>query len=377
MSKQQISEQFLNALRKYFNGDILIDDAVKESGLKTRKQFQFKIKAAYKNNFINVLRPIDSEKGKEVKNWIRRSRGITKDIEVIIVNDTPEDDVFFSAAAEKVLCFLKELLLRDDKEEINIGIVSGTSVADTIEYAVKDGFWEEVMGGTKFEGKTKDGKEKSINIVAICSTTLEGWDLEGNANNSTLLLAKMLRNKLKPLGVKVTPYGISTELVVYDVESNEVDKRESSKMILRIVDPKRVDQSSNEKSRLDILIAGVGSSKDSKNVLQKVIREEKGVQIPDKVKGDVGFWPIDEEGKVIEIFDTMGKKLRVYSLITPEIMRELAGGGGFVILIARNRRHKDDEVSKTVPIRAAIRGNFGNVIITDGDTANKLMEDPL
>ena len=148
-------------------------------------------------------------------------------------------------------------------------------------------------------------------------------------------------------------------------------------MILRIVDPKRVDQSSNEKSRLDILIAGVGSSKDSKNVLQKVIREEKGVQIPDKVKGDVGFWPIDEEGKVIEIFDTMGKKLRVYSLITPEIMRELAGGGGFVILIARNRRHKDDEVSKTVPIRAAIRGNFGNVIITDGDTANKLMEDPL
>jgi DNA-binding transcriptional regulator LsrR (DeoR family) len=98
--------------------------------------------------------------------------------------------------------------------------------------------------------------------------------------------------------------------------------------------------------------------------------------LPVEVVGDVGFWPIDEEGNVVEIFDKKGKKLRVYSLITPEIMKELAGGGGIVILIARNHRH-NDEVSKTVPIRAAIRGGFGNVIITDEYTANEIIREPL
>ena len=270
MSDQQITEKFLNALRRYFSGDILIDEAVQESGLKSRKQFQFRIKNAYAHNLIVVHRRVDPDKGRKVRDWIIRSRGISKGMEVYIVNGIPDDDTFFSAAAEKLLGFLKELLLREDKEEINIGIVSGTSTADTVGYSVKDGFWQEVMGGTKFEGKTKEGKAKSINIVAICSTTLEGWDLEGNANISTILLAKMLKKKLEPLGVKVTPHGISTELVVSEDGSKQVDKRESNKVILGIVDPKRADTDSKEESKLDILIAGVGSSKDEKNVFQKV-----------------------------------------------------------------------------------------------------------
>jgi hypothetical protein len=376
MSNQEITEKFLNALRKYFSGDMLIDDAVEESGLKSRKQFQFRIKTAYKHNLIIVRRRVDPEKGTKVKDWIRRSRGIAKDMEVYIVNDIPDDDSFFSAAAEKFLGFFKELLLREDKEEINIGIVSGTSATDTVEYAVKDGFWQEVMGETKFKGKTKHGKEKSINIVAICSTSLERWDLDGNANISTLLLAKMLKNKLEQFGFKVTPYGISTELVVLEEDSKQVDERESNKMILRIVDPKRVDPNSKEKSKLDMLIAGVGSSKDEKNVFQKVIRQEMGVKLPERVIGDVGFWPIDKDGNEVEICDANNRRLQVYSLITPEIIRELAGGGGIVMLIARNHRH-DEEVPKTIPIRAAIRGGFGNVIFTDEDTANELIREPL
>lgn len=379
MPNQEITENFLSALRKYLSGDILIDDATKEAGLKTRKQFQHHIKTAYARGLLAVRRRVDFEMSGKVIGWVHRTLGIAKGMEAYVVSGIPDDETFFGAAAEKFLGFLKELLLREDKEEINIGIVSGTSATDTVEYAVKDGFWQEVMGGTKFEGKTKYGKEKSINIVAICSTSLVGWDLDGNANISTILLAQMLKNKLEPIGFEITPYGISTELVVFEEDSKQVDKRESNKMILRIVDPKRVDTNSQEKSGLDILIAGVGSSKDEKNVFQKVIRQEMGVQLPESVVGDVGFWPIDKDGGVVKIRykdKDKDRELRVYSLITPEIMRELAGGGSFVMLIARNHRH-NKKVSKTIPIRAAIRGGFGNVIITDEDTANELISEPL
>jgi len=374
MTNQEITEKFLSALRKYLSGDIMIDEAVEESGLKSRKQFQFRIKSAYAHNLIIVRRRIDPEKGTKVREWIYRSRGIAKGMEVFVIPDIPDDETFFSAVAEKFLGFLKELLSREDKEEINIGIVSGTGAADTVKYVVKEGFWQEIMGGTKFKGTTKQGKEKSINIVAICSTNLDGWELDGNANISTLLLARMLKENLPAF--EVTPHGISTELVVFEDASKQVDDRPSNKIILQIVDPKRADPNSKDKSKLDILIAGVGSSKDSKNVLKKVIDQEMNVKVPEKVVGDVGFWAIDKDGNIVEIRDDEHRKLQVYSLITPEIMRELAAGGGIVMLIARNHRH-DETVSKTIPIRAAIRGGYGNVIFTDEDTANELIKEPL
>lgn len=375
MTNKEVTEKFLNSLRKYFNGEISIDEAVKESGLKSRKQFQFKIKTAYKNNYLTISRLINTEKCDEVKNWIRRTRGIAKDIEVFIVNDIPEDETFFSNAAEKFLGFLKDLLEREDKEKINIGIVSGTSATDTVEYAIKEGFWQEVMEGAKIKGRTRDGKQKKINIVAICSTTLDEWDLDGNANISTLSLAKMLVDNLSE-DFKVTPHGISTEIIVTDENLKEVDERDENAKILNIVDPSRINPNSEEKSSLDILIAGVGSSKDEKNVFQRVITKKMGIELPEVV-GDVGFWPIDEEGNVVEICDKDKKrKYMVYSLITPKIMKQLAGGDGIVILIARNHRH-GEEVSKTKAIRAAIRGGFGNVIITDEDTANELIREPL
>lgn len=368
MTNQEITEKFLSALRKYLGGKISVDKAVEEAGLKTRKQFQYRIKSAYARRLLVVCRRIDPEMGIKVREWIYRSQGIGKGIEVYVVNGMPDDEIFFGAAAEKLLAFFKELLLHEDKEEITIGIVSGTSTADLVEHAER--LWQEIMGGLRFEGKNK---KRKINIVAICSTTLDGWDLEGNANVSTLRLAKMLNNKLPDF--EVTPYGISTEIVVFQENLKEVDNRVSNKVVLKIVDPNRIDPDSKEESKLDILIAGVGLRKDSKNVLQKVIQKE-GIELPEEVIGDVGFRPINREGHEVEIRDENNKELILYSLITSTTMQELAKGGGIVMLIARNHR-RGKKVSKTVPIRAAIRGGYANVIFTDENTANELLEEPL
>ncbi|UCF42886.1 MAG: hypothetical protein JSV99_09920 [Planctomycetota bacterium] len=371
MKDPEITEDFLSALRRYLSGEILMDEAVKRAKLKTRKQFQDRLKSAYVRRQLVVRRRIDPEMGIKVREWIHRSRGIGKGVEVYVVNGIPNDETFFSAAAEKLLAFFKERLQREDKEEITIGIVSGTSTADLVEYVGK--LWEEVMGGLNFEEREK---KRKINIVAMCSTTLKGPDLEGNANISTLILAKLLDKKLPDF--KVTPYGISTELVVFEENLEEVDGRVLNKERLRIVDPSRLKEGSNGKSKLDILIAGVGLRGDKEHpdsVLQKVIQAE-GIELPEEVVGDVGFWPIDREGHEVEIRDKDSKKLMVYSLITPTTMRELAKGGGIVMLIARNHR-RGQKVSKTIPIRAAIRGGYANVIFTDEDTANELLEERL
>ena len=369
MADHEITEKFLSALRKYWSGELSIKKAVEEAGLKTRKQFMYRIKKAYTRRLVVILRRIDPEMSIKVREWIYRSQGIGKGVEVYVVNNMPADEIFLGAAAEKLLGFFKELLLHEDKEEITLGIVSGTSTADLIEYVEK--LWHEMMGGLRFEGKNK---KRKINIIALCSTTLQDWDLEGNANISTLRLAKMLRNKLPDF--TVTPYSISTELIVSKEDLKEVDDRVLNKKVLQIVDPSRIDPDSKEKSKLDILIAGVGLKKDSKNVLQKVIKQEKGIDLPEEVIGDVGFWPINKEGRDVKIYDKDKKELMVYSLITPKTMRELAEGGGIVMLIARNHR-RGQKVSKTGPIRAAIRGGYANVIFTDEDTANELLKEPL
>lgn len=379
MIETEITEFFLKALNRHLKGEILMDEAVEEAHLKTRKQFQERMKVAYARHMLIVRPNIDSDLGERVREWI----GPAKRIEAYIVKGTPNDEIFYSKASEKFLIFLQKLLLDDKRDEINIGIVSGTSTAELIEQVSEGGFWQEIMEGLIFERKNNKDKNKKrkINVVAICSTTLEGWDLEGNANISTLRLAKTLKKNLP--NFEITPYGISTELVISEDQRDLVDERISNREILKIVDPSRINSVKNpeseEKSKLDILLTGVGiwneGDQEPESVFQKVIQKEDIMAPANQIVGDVGFWAVNKDGEEIELSKN-GKKIMIYSLIRLKTMRDLARENGIVMLIARNQR-RGTLVRKEVPIRAAIRGSYVNVIFTDADTANAMLQEPI
>lgn len=371
MAELQITENFLKALDRYLSGEILMDEAVEEASLKTRKQFHERMRVAYARHMLAVHAYIHPD----LCTRMREGIGPTRGIEAYVVKGRSDDRTFYLSAAEKFLIFMRNMLLDEKTNEINIGIISGSSTASTVEHAINGGFWQEVMNGP-IEERRREGKpiQKSIKIIAINPTTLEDWELQGNANIWALMLARMLYDKLPDC--EVTPYGVSTDLVIPETERRNVDNRPSNKRILEIVDPERLGL--KRKSKLNLLITGVGARTKRgtrpNSVFQKVIESEQ-IPVPQPMVGDVAFVPVDRDGRELKL-SKQGNKYIVYSAISLPTMKQLASEGGIVMLIARNLR-KGEIVDKTDAIRAAIRGKYINVVFTDERTATSILSQPI
>jgi hypothetical protein len=371
MAEPEITENFLKALDRYLSGEILMDDAVDEASLKTRKQFQERIRIAHSRNMLSVRAYIDPDLCTKMREWIGPTRGI----EAYVVKGRPDNKTFYLSVAEKFLIFIRKLLLDENLNEINIGIISGSSTASMVEHLVDGRLWQEVMASPIEEREETKPIDKIINVIALNATIFEGWELGGSANLSTLRLSKMLKDKLP--NCHVTPYGISTGLVIREADKEDVDKSASNIKKIEIVDPRRLDPKKPSKSKLNLLITGVGAPADSleaNSIFQKVI-ESEGITAPQNMVGDVAFCPVDRDGKELKLTKD-GEKYKVYSAIDLSTMQQLASGGGVVMLIARNSR-RNEKVDKTKAIRAAIRGRYINVISTDEKTANSIIEEPI
>lgn len=347
----EITENFLKALKLYLEGKKM-EDVLDEANLKHHKQFTAFMRKAYQDNFLVLRAPPDDKTTNEMADWLTN-------ITPFVVKDKPDDRTFYLSAAERFLIYLRNLLLDQRTNEVNIGIVSGSSTASVIERSVESGLWEGIMRGHKVF------TEKEINVIALNSTPVVGWELGGNANIPTMKLAVMLQDKLPHC--KVTPFGISTHLVVKYESLGEVDKNPPNNNILEITDPRRLGI--NGFSRLNLVITGVGTPDES--VFQQVLDSE-GIVAPVKMVGDVAFWPVDKEGGELEL--KKGKdRYVIYSAVSLETLKYLVSKQDCtVMLIARNSRRGKD-VDKTKAIRAAIRGNYMNAIFTDANTAERVI----
>lgn len=321
----------------------------------------------------------------------------------------PSHDMFALFAAECVINMLKALL-HEGTEEISLGIVSGTSVCETIKQICESALWDEIIGPDQ---EMSNGPRR-INVLTLSIPPAVGDDLYGNAIASVVAFARFLSQKLPKC--KITPYGMMSPLIVNDIEraANDIINLEQ----LRIVDPDRLAKSkqlvneqenskksvdpnadkkleaqneqsdiiknknhNSEFSKLDMVLLGAGPKKEQ-SIFSRALDTAKIVW-PEETIGDVGFIPIKKDGRT-DTLTRKGEPVFVYGLLSADLMRELVIAGKKVVLIARNSRlikyagdsnglYLPEKTNKVQSIKAAIRGGFCNFLITDKSAADAIM----
>jgi hypothetical protein len=219
---------------------------------------------------------------------------------------------------------------------------------------------------------------KKITVIGLTANPIKGWELQGDANMCAYRLAVLLRDKLVDGHPKsnneVQPWGMTNSVVV--VKQSEPQPWPEpipiDRIVLEITDPDRLTHD-DSKSKLDIVITGIGSPESS--LFTKILRSED-IEKPDEAVGDCAYVPIDEDGNELPLSKDR-KTYSVYSAIRLRILKELVEAGKTVMLVVRNSRvGVTDPVHKTPVIRAAIRGKYVNVICTDEETAVDVMNKP-
>jgi hypothetical protein len=365
MLEQVITGDFLKALDRYLAGEINAREAAKESMLGGPNKFLEIIKEAYKQNFIVIRAPIDQQLCDKFRQWA----GLACKLEPYIIKGKPDDKTFALQTAETFLIYLRRLLLNSHIEEINIGIISGSSTGSLVDQLTSSGLWDEIIPAEEMDRIDN----KTIKIIALNANPVEGWELQGDANISTLHLAMLLKTKLCGQNKKnvVTPHGISSASQVTYYEESSHEQGSMDRKILEITDPKRLGNSKpNARSKINIIITGIGSRKDS---IFSQIMEAENIAIPSDTVGDVAYSPVDKNGKSLPL-KKGNKSCSVCSAIRLETMRQLVENGAVVMLVARNSR-RGNPVDKSEAIRAAIRGKYINVICTDEVTAQEIIKD--
>ncbi len=354
MAEAEITCEYLEALSRYLKGEINSREAASVAGLSGANRFLEFMHVAFNLNYISVNAPINQEVTNKMRDWA----GFERRLEPKVVRGNPNDDTFYLRAAETLMIHLRRYLT-SARNEVNIGIVSGSSTANTINRLVESALWDEIMGGVSVS-------PKNINVIALNATTVTNWELEGNANISTLKLAVLLRDNLcENDGCSVNPKGISKDLIVR-VRGNGMSAPGSSDGRTKTI---TVDKEVTP--GLDIVISGVGAPDNS--VFSDVLRI-LGIDPPKGIVGDIAFWPVDRNGKPLKLVKD-GVEYQIYCEIDLTKMRDLVTRGSVVMVIARNSR-RGRPADKTNAIRAAIRGNYVNVMFTDEDTAVEVMKEP-
>jgi hypothetical protein len=388
ISHELTSEHF-RKFDEYLSSDTKsLKVVAKELGI-SQSRFTQDLKKAYKLGYLHLSGSENTVLPKIVSERLSAISLNKRFVDAYIVDKCIDDLAFAWSAAERVLNRLGELLSAND--EVNIGLVSGSTTAQMIEQLVAGPLWDVTMHNRTI-------KAKRVNVLAVNITPLLGWDLAYNANNTILQLAVLLRDRLP--GCEVKPYGLGSTLVARESERAQSDQDLANRRVLEYADPTRLGRT--EPSKLNLVITGVGCPESS--VFSQVL-EDADLEAYDPnnrdhaLVGDVAFSPVNEAGCELCLRKMDGgshvrpgakapgvrgkqsahplpsakasEKYFLYSALRLDAMRRLVEAGERVILIARNRRI-GKQVDKTKSILAAAKGGYYNELITDAATAEAL-----
>jgi len=362
-ARDRLTERFLEHLRAYLTGDGYVREAARSFKVSV-PDFQDRMKEAYSAGYL-VIRGRDAHS--KARDLEHQWSDFNAPVRTYVAEGCPDNETFAYYAAERLAMLLGDVLVAQDL--VTIGIVSGSSTGETIKQFVESRLWDELVSSATM-------RAKQINVISLNVTPVDGWELEGNANVAVVRLAMFLRERLRDHGCKVTPYGLTAPLVVS--ESQRLDADNMNRKVISLTDPSRLKLDTTPE--LDLVITGVGVPENS--VFQEVLKAE-GIGAPKEMVGDVAFWPVDKDGNPLKLMRRGPKKRAqaclIYSAIRLDTLKQLVlSHHAEVMLIARNRRRKADEATKTVEVNktnaitAAIKGRYVNHFITDAATADKL-----
>lgn len=372
VKNEMLTNQFFDVCRSYFEKpEKSYRAAAAQMGIQ-HPTFMRQVKSAFKAGYLVLKGPHDEEASHELNRVLSGLAPGGRHIETYVVKET-DDDSFACSAAEHVLSLLKEFLVGENKKEVNLGVVSGTTTTKTITQLVNGRFWEELMHGVSIG-------TKQINIMALnISPVFHGEELSYNAVNTVLMLHAWLKVKLTGRACEVIPYQLGSSSIDVKAKEEEFKSNRANQDVLKYADPGRLD-GSDTPSMLDMVITSIGSSTES--LLRTIIeRQSLCVADEDKLAGDLLFYPLDTEGKEVKLTGKDGEDYLVYSALRLKTIRRMVEDGkAKIVLIARDRLRRTGKkkqetvlVDKHKAILAATKGGYYNELITDASTADKLM----
>jgi len=351
------------------------------------------LKNAYRRGFLHLSGSENTVLPGPVSSKLSAISPNHRFVDSYVVDRCIDDRAFAWSAAERVLSRLGGLL--STKDEVNIGLVSGSTTAQMGEQLVAGPLWDVTMHDRPI-------RARRVNVLAVNITPLLGWDLAYNANNTILQLAVLLRDRLADCDCEVKPYGLGSTLVAPESERERNDQDLANRQVLEYADPTRLGR--DEPSKLNLVITGVGCPESSvfTQVLEDASLEPYDPEGRDHdLVGDVAFSPVNKDGceLCLRKRDRVsqrgsrakqpssrgkragrslprakhGEEYFLYSALRLDAMRRLVEAGERVILIARNRRI-GKQVDKTKSIVAAAKGGYYNELITDAATGQALRE---
>jgi hypothetical protein len=361
----QLTEKFFEVARQYLSGKNSVAGCAKKLNQPSPNTFSNWLNAAYDQGYLRLETNDDNETQNLLTNYINAS--LKKVIFCNVTSGQPDNEMFALFAAEKILYEIRTFLYNKNKDSLNIGIVSGTSTGETINQLVRSRLWDDLINNEEVKPV-----EKEIRIIALNITPAHGRELYGNAIASVVALSSFIQEKLP--ACTVTPYGLTSPLVVDEIQRRENDR--TNKEAIRFVDPTRCQPSEDRESELDIVITGVGSTVNS--VFTQAI-ENVDIEMPKEFIGDVAYIPVDIHGELLHLKKKHGgEEVFIYTLLSAKLMKRLVNQNKKVLLIARNTRmfkdvKESDRPNKIQAIKAAILGGFCNSLITDRNTALGIM----
>ncbi len=361
---------FFNELEEYLRGNKTASACAKSLGIASNT-FTSWFNEAYIQGYLYLRTNSDKEAAFALMEYFNTS--FRKVITTKVASGQPQYKQFAMFAAEQFLLELTKYLTESNRTEINIGIVSGSSVGEMISQLVSSQIWQDIINLQNISASLEN-----INIYPLNYTQVSGKELYGNAIASVVALASFMENILGNNRIKVVPYGIMSPLLVTPEERLNIDKINAE--ALETIQPSRIDQSNNidhPKTKLDIMTLGVGSTANS--VFIKALKNVKDIKQPKDMSGDLAYIPIDCNGKPLGLQDTSGRDRSIYTLISADIMKYMVDENRSVILIACNYRlfkkgrDTGPQPDKSEAIKATVKGGLCNYLITDRITTEAIM----
>ncbi len=388
-----LSSGVLRSLEKYLRGDVKILKAASEAGV-SMKIFRKEMLASLNRGDIQIRMPRNMKLERQLmREWPIKQH--------YVLNTSDQDEHFNTGAAEAFLEVLVSVLSsRDSAQPLRIGIAGGNATGGMVNAFRKSSRkWSEFIPNEILP-------QEGVHVYALNVSQTGGFrQLRGNANVLTYLLAERLsvefNRKFSPGSgesvIDVEAYGLSASLIQETKGRQKADCNSENRKVLRYTDPKRLKESLiacghrgsaqnvevEKGSKLDIVITGVGSVRDS--MFHKYC-QDNGIDTDrlkdDLVVGDITYHPITRMGEERSIYSSDSKqgekkKLEFYCAVSLDVLREMnQDQNKRVIVIARGNKQAD----KTEALHAAITSQENqhnnalcNVAITDCQSARFLI----
>lgn len=411
-----LTDAYAKRLESFLRGEITIEDLMRglrdDSAVKAcnielpedTRPFQRLLRETYKAGFIRTTPARQSEMEARLRRKFQQLQTVT----VVRGNDSQR---FARAAAADFIRTIARIGYDAGtgrpRRTLNVGIVSGTTTGSVIEAASQLN-WEADVGVSPADLPSR------IRIFAlnVCLTGPE--HLHGNAT----VLAERLAATINAMTGRNTkgsgeqsqsentkcalPYGLSAPLFMRVDDIEKISSEPQTYEVVRFTEPYRVrakisddktltndfhselgtlDESSQNKSLLDIVLLGVGEKPPANEPTSRSssifssLATEYGLTLSEDIVGDLAFTAINRFGEPIPLRLSKGgssDSFLFFSAVRPEVLREMSlDSQKAVILVAQHSPGKN----KVPAIYASVRGEgkkYVSHLVIDQKTAEEL-----